>query len=377
MKIVFTGGGTGGHFYPILSVAEAIVKLSKENKLITPEMYFFAPTPYNQGLLYDHNITYKKVQAGKIRRYFSVMNFFDLWKILWGVIGATYELFGIFPDVVFSKGGYGSFPAVFAARVLGIPVFIHESDSKPGRVNAWAGKFATRIAVSYNDAAKFFPKDRVAYTGQPILKEREEPIVSGAFEFFGFDESLPTIFIMGGSQGSETINNIILDCLPELLKNFQIIHQVGTTNAEVMQKSAEAVLLENKNKGRYKLFGYLNSLEMKMASGAATLVVSRGGSTIFEIASWGRPSIIIPLPEEISHDQTKNAYAYARSGAASVMEEKNLKPHIFISEIKRLIEDKNLYSQMSQSAKSFWKPGASEEIAEEILRIGLSHENTE
>jgi UDP-N-acetylglucosamine--N-acetylmuramyl-(pentapeptide) pyrophosphoryl-undecaprenol N-acetylglucosamine transferase len=196
MKIIFTGGGSGGHFYPIIAIVEAIQKVTKQKKLLTPEMYFFGPSPYNQGILYDHNIRYKKVSAGKLRRYFSILNFFDLFKTAWGVLGAILDVFDIFPDVVFSKGGYGSFPTVLAARVLRIPVFIHESDSAPGRVNKWAGKFADRIAVSYKEAAHYFKAEKVAYTGQPILTERLEPITANALEFFGFDLSVipPNVF---------------------------------------------------------------------------------------------------------------------------------------------------------------------------------------
>ncbi len=374
MKILFTGGGTGGHFYPIIAIAESIRKICKENKLLTPKMYFMSVSPYNQGLLYDHDIEFKKVTAGKLRRYFSIKNFFDLFKTGWGVLNALFDLFDIFPDVVFGKGGFASFPVLLSARILRIPVFIHESDSTPGRVNKWAGRFAKRIAISYKQASVFFPTERVAYTGQPIQKEKLIPLTAGAFEFFGFNESLPTIFIMGGSQGSETINNITLDALEELVKDFQIIHQTGEQHQRVIQESADAILLDSPYKKRYKSFGYLNSLEMGMAAGCASLIVSRAGSTIFEIASWGKPSVIIPIPESTSHDQTKNAYAYASTGACSVIEEDNLKPNIFIAEARRIIGDKALYQKMSESAKAFFKPEAADLIGKELLSIALGHE---
>lgn len=374
MKIIFTGGGTGGHFYPIIAINEAIQKIAKQKKLITPEMYFFGPSPYNQGILYDHNIKYKKVTAGKVRRYFSFLNFFDLFKTGWGVIGALMDVFDIYPDVVFSKGGYGSFPTVLAARILRIPVFVHESDSAPGRVNKWAGKFAKRVAVSYKEAASYFKEEKVAYTGQPVLEERLEPLTHGASEFFGFDNTIPTVFIMGGSQGAEIINNAILDILPELVKNFQIIHQTGPANIEMMKQSAAAILLESVNKNRYKPLAYLNSLEMRMAAGVAAVVISRAGSTIFEIASWGKPSIVIPINETVSHDQVKNAFAYARAGACSVIKEENLKSHILLLEIERIIENKEVNEKMKEGAKNFFKPGAAEAIAREIFSIVLSHE---
>ena len=309
-----------------------------------------------------------------MRRSFSILNFFDLFKTCWGVVSTFFDVFDVFPDVVFGKGGYGSFPTLVAARILHIPVFIHESDASPGRVNKWAGKFAKRIAISYPQAAEFFPNERVAFTGQPILRDKQEPITAGAHEFFGFEETFPTIFIMGGSQGSETINNILMDSLSELIKDFQIIHQTGPNNIEIMRESAEAILLESPHKNRYKPFAYMNSLEISMAAGAASIVVNRAGSSIFEIASWGRPSIIIPLPEDVSHDQTKNAFAHAESGACSVLEEENLKPHIFISEIRRILENKELYQKMSGAAKAFFKPDAADLIAKELLAMALGHE---
>jgi UDP-N-acetylglucosamine--N-acetylmuramyl-(pentapeptide) pyrophosphoryl-undecaprenol N-acetylglucosamine transferase len=377
MKIVFTGGVTGGHFYPIIAVAESIQKIAKEKRLLTPEIFFFAPSPYNQGLLYDHNIEFKKVTAGKIRTYFSILNFTDIFKTAWGVLGALFDIFDAYPDVVFSKGAYGSFPVVLAARLLRIPVFVHESDSVPGKVNKWSGKFAARIAVSYKEAAFYFPADKVAYTGQPVLEERLVPITNEASEFFEFDQTIPTIFIIGGSQGAEIINNIILDILPELVKNFQIIHQTGPANMKVMEESAAAILLENPNKKRYKPMGYLNSLEMRMASGVAALVISRGGSTIFEIASWAKPSIIIPITNSNGNHQVKNAFAYAKNGACSVIEEENLKPNILLAEVRRIIENKELSDKMITSASEFFKPGAADQIARELFSIVLSHEKLE
>lgn len=377
MKIIFTGGGSGGHFYPIIAIAESIQKIAKKNKLVSPEMFFCAPTPYNQGLLYEHHIEFKKVTAGKMRRYFSLLNFVDFFKTLWGIVGALFDVFDIFPDVVFSKGGYGSFPVVFASRLLRIPVFVHESDSAPGRANKWAGKFAARIAVSYREAAAFFPTNKVAYTGQPVLEERLTPLTNSASEFFGFDTSLPTIFFLGGSQGAEIINNIVLDILPDLVKNFQVIHQTGPANIEIIKESAAAILLENPNKDRYKPFGYLNSLEMRMASGAANLVVSRAGSTIFEIASWQKPAIIVPIADSNENHQVKNAFAYAKQGACSVIQEENLKPNILLAEIRRITSSPELTEKMIAGAKNFFKPGAADQIAEELLAIVLSHEKLE
>ncbi|HEY6021488.1 MAG TPA: glycosyltransferase, partial [Candidatus Paceibacterota bacterium] len=140
MKILFTGGVTGGHFYPIIAVAEAVNDEVRERKLIEPQLYFAAPDPYDNEMLLANNITFVKTSAGKIRNYFSILNFFDYFKTAWGVFRSVIRIFFLYPDVVFGKGGYGSFPTLLAAKLFRIPVVIHESDAEPGRVNKWAGK---------------------------------------------------------------------------------------------------------------------------------------------------------------------------------------------------------------------------------------------
>lgn len=374
MRVLFTGGGTGGHFYPIISIAEELNNLAREKRLIELELFFMSPTPYNPGILFENNIVYKRNSAGKIRRYFSLMNFFDLFKTGWGIIVSLYQIYRLYPDVVFGKGGYASFPALFAARLLGIPAVIHESDTVPGRVNLWAGKFAKRIAISYRESAHFFPADKVAFTGQPIRKDISTPITSGAREFLKIEENIPVVLILGGSQGAQKINDVVLECLKDLLNKYAVIHQTGRKNIVEAQATAEAILFDHPHKDRYKPFDYLNALALRMSAGVSSLVVSRAGSTIFEISAWGLPSIIVPINEKISRDQHTNAFAYARSGACEVIEEDNLSPHVLTSEITRLITDEAGREKMKTASKEFFKPDAARLVAEEILKIALDHE---
>jgi len=152
MKIAFAGGGSGGHFYPIIAVAQQIQEQVSKNKLLEPKLYYFAPEPYDKKLLFELNIKFVHITAGKMRKYFSVKNFFDFFKTGIGIMGALWSILMIFPDVIFSTGSYASFPVLFAARIFGIPVLIHESDSTPGKANKWAAKFAKKISVSPNNA---------------------------------------------------------------------------------------------------------------------------------------------------------------------------------------------------------------------------------
>lgn len=377
MKIILTGGGTGGHFYPIIAVAEKLNELAKENRLLKPELYYMSTDPYDESLLFENSITFHKVSAGKIRRNKTpenlIKNFFDLFKTFMGVLSAMWRVFVIYPDVVFGKGGYASFPVLFAARFFGIPVVIHESDSKPGKVNTWAGKFARKVAISYPDAGAYFKKEVTAYTGNPIRKAIEEKQVLGSHEFFNLDKNIPTVFVIGGSLGSRFINEIVMDALPELVAKYQVIHQTGKDNFAVITETSRVVLNGNSNKDRYKAFPYMNSLALRMASGASDIIISRAGSAIFEIASWGRASIIIPIPEETSHDQRTNAYSYARSGACVVIEEKNLSAGVFLSEIERILHP-DVKAKMEASATAFARKDSAKLIAEGILAIGLEHE---
>ncbi len=374
MRILFTGGGTGGHFYPIIAVAEAIKNLIKEKRLIEPELFYMAPTPYNESVLFEQGIEYRKVPAGKSRKYFSLLNFFDLWTTGLGIITALYKVYRLYPDVIFGKGGYASFPVLLAAKILRIPVVIHESDAVPGRVNKWAGKFAARIAVSWSEAAKYFPSDKVAHTGNPIRNDVRERKTEGAREFLQIDEGVPVVLVLGGSQGAEVINEEVIEALPDLVKKFAIVHQTGKSNLSSVKTTADVILHNSPHKERYKPYPYLNTIEMRMAAGAADVVVSRAGSTIFEIAAWHLPSIIIPINESHGDHQRMNAFAYARTGACEVIEEGNFTSHILSAEVERIISSADLRSKMIAATIAFDMPDASKKVAEEVLKIALSHE---
>ncbi len=373
MKILFTGGGSGGHFYPIIAIVEEINQLAKENKLIGLELFYMSHSPYNEGLLFEHGVTFKKNTAGKLRVYFSLMNIVDMFKTAWGVIVSLWAIFTIYPDVIFGKGGYASFPSLLAGKMLKIPVVIHESDSVPGRVNAWAGKFAARIAISYPESATYFPQGKTAYTGNPIRKDIMHALSSGAHEYLGLDPHIPTILVIGGSQGAQLINDTVVDALPRLVQKYQIIHQTGKNNFNMVKNTADVVLLTNEFKKRYQPFDYLNNLALRMSAGAASLVISRAGSSLFEIASWEKPAIVIPITKSNGNHQRMNAYAYARTGAAVVLEEANLSGNILSAEVDRLLDNPSVLAQMSEATKASQHPEAARKIATEILNIALDH----
>jgi len=372
---MLTGGGTGGHFYPLIAIAEKLIELGDKNKIVDLKLYYMADKPYDGEMLYENSINFIKVPAGKMRLYFSIKNFFDIFKTITGMIIGLIVMFFIYPDVVISKGGYAAFPAVFAARILRIPVIVHESDSHPGRMNSWTAKFAKYVAVSWPEAGGYLPKEKTAHTGQPIRKEILKGDPNGAYDFFHFDHNIPTILVSGGSQGAEKINNIIIETLSELLQKYQIIHQVGYKNLEeVKLRSKLFTDMDKKFPNRYFITPYLNNLQTRMAAGISSLVISRAGSYIFEIASWGIPSIIIPITNSNGDHQRKNAWSYARAGACEVIEEANLTKHLLIAEIDKLLANKDRMEKMHENALAFAGDNAAEKIAQLAINLALTHE---
>ncbi len=378
MTIAFTGGGSGGHFYPIIAIAEAINDMVRDRHIVQPKLYYLAPSPFDEKALFENGLTYIHIPAGKMRRYSSILNFTDSFVTALGTLSALITLVRLYPDVVVSKGGFGSVPTVIAAHILRIPIVIHESDAKPGRANLLGAKFAQKIAISFENAAKFFPQkvqSKIARTGIPIRKALKRVDVEGAKQFLGLEAGIPTILILGGSQGSMKINEAVLSCLPELVSFANVIHQTGQEHFAAVDSIAKVTLSNNPQASRYHPFNYLSEISLQRAATAANLVISRAGSgSIAEISFWKKPSIIIPIPESVSHDQRTNAYAYARTGGAVVLEEENLTPHLLAAEAKRILTDSEVGKRMGDSAAGFNDADAATVIGEQVLAIALSHE---
>ena len=325
--------------------------------------------------LRQEDIKYRWVPAGKSRRYFSPLNFLDLFKLAAGILKAIWSIFLDIPDVVFAKGGYASFPAVLAARLLNIPIIIHESDSVPGRVNKWAANFAKRIAISFPEAAKYFSEgEKTAFTGHPVRKSVIDGNKDAALSIFGFSKNLPVILVTGGSQGAEKINDIFLDIAGQVIEFAQVIHQTGQNNYDGVKKRAEVVLEKNPYASRYRAYGFLGEADLRDALSIATLAISRpGAGSIYYLAASSLPAILVPITDSAQDHQRANAYNYARTGAAQVIEEENLTGNILFAEIRRLLENPERLEKMRASAAAFARPDAAEKIAREIINLALAH----
>jgi UDP-N-acetylglucosamine--N-acetylmuramyl-(pentapeptide) pyrophosphoryl-undecaprenol N-acetylglucosamine transferase len=375
MKIVFTGGGTAGHIFPIIAIVREIKKSYKGGDL---DFFYIGPKDeFAQNLLLREGIRIKFVLSGKIRRYFSptsfLKNIFDIFfKIPIGFLQSFFWIFILSPDLIFSKGGYGSLPVSFAGWLLLVPIILHESDAEPGLANKIISRLSIEIFVSFPvENTNYFPSNKMVYVGNPIRSELLMGDKEKAKELFNLKFDKPVLLVIGGSQGSERINDIILTILPKLLKNFEVIHQTGIKNIERVKNESRAVLYTKEDSillEYYHPVGFLDEEMLKHAYKAADLIISRSGSgSIFEISSLGKPSILIPLPESAQNHQVKNAYVYSKFGACIVVEENNLKPNFFLEEIRLLLARKEKIQSMSIAARLFSKELSARIIAEYII----------
>lgn len=369
MKILFTGGGTGGHIFPILAISREIRKIYQAEDI---EFFYIGPEDeFSTILLSQEGIKVKTILAGKARRYLNwksgLENFIDIFvKIPIGIFQAFFYIFFLAPDLVFSKGGYGSIPGVIASFLLRVPIFLHESDVAPGLANRFLSRLAGSIFVSF-PKTEYFKPSKMILVGNPIRREMLETHEEEGREFFRLSDEKPVIFILGGSQGAQRINDKILEILPELLNDFEVMHQAGINNFKQVRAEAKVVISKDLEK-YYHIFPFLKEEELKKAYKIADLIIARAGSgTIFEIAAFVKPSILIPLPEAAQNHQIKNAYAFAQGGATLVLEEENFTPRFFLEKLKYLFSHPEELEKMKKSAKEFSKPLAGQQIAQYLV----------
>jgi len=367
MKIVFTGGGTGGHIYPIVAIIRELKRKYGDIYL----SYIGPKDNFCRVVLAREHVKVRNIVSGKIRRYFDplavIQNVIDaVVKVPLGVIQSFFWLFLINPDLVFSKGGYGSFPVTISAWILGIPVFLQESDVVPGLASKKNIKYATGIFVSFAKTENL-PARKMIVTGNPVRQEIINGSKQDAIKDLGLKGDRPIILVIGGSQGAQRINDKILDALSELLKNYEIIHITGPRNIDQITKESK-ITVGADLLGYYHPLGFADERILTNIYAAADLIVSRAGSSgIFEIAAIKKPSILIPLPESAQNHQVKNAYAYAQTGAALVMEENNFTSHLFLEKISEILGSPETLAAMAEAASQFARPNAAKAIADFVV----------
>lgn len=373
-RILFTGGGSGGHIYPLVAVLEELYSLAAQGGFQF-EAYYMGPSHALNHELAKRGVKIWSIISSKYRAYASIENILDIPKFIFSIFEAFVKIFILMPDVVFSKGGPGALAVVMMARFYHIPVIIHDSDAVPGLTNRTSARFAQKIGISFASAGQYFSaKEKLALVGNPIRPEllRNSPSQSLGRLHFQLNPQDKVVLVLGGSLGSVRINDFILDNLANMLSLSQVVHQVGVKNIDQVKTEAGVMLQETDPlaKHRYRIISFLEAEEMKNALAAADIVISRAGSgAIFELAHFGKPAIMIPLAESANGHQKANAYEYAETGAAIVIEEPNLLNTLFMNQLRDLLGSSDSLKAMSAAALSFAQPKAGQKIAEEILKL--------
>ncbi|OGN08915.1 MAG: hypothetical protein A3J46_02545 [Candidatus Yanofskybacteria bacterium RIFCSPHIGHO2_02_FULL_41_11] len=372
MRILLVGGGSGGHVYPVIAIANALKE--KSAKVGGAELMLLGDDRLMRQAAQENGIKFHSILSGKLRRYFSILNLLDIFKFPVGFIQSLWYIYWFMPDVVFAKGGYVSVIPSLIAKLYFIPLYIHDSDAVPGLANRFLGKLADKIFISFQISIAYFNASKTILIGNPVRKELLNGNKNEAVKLFNFSADKKTVFVYGGSQGSRSINNIILESLVIMVgKDLQIIHQCGKNQYDIVKSEVDKIIKEGEGSyadsitQNYKLFSFLNVGQLSAAYALCDVVVSRAGAgSIAEIAILGKPAIFIPLSTKSSRgEQIANAVELSKHGAVMI-EEENLTPHIVMSQIEYLLKPEN-YEEISQKIKSFAMPDAADKIAEAIL----------
>lgn len=327
-RIILTGGGTAGHVTPNIALIPKLRDLGYDIQ------YIGSYNGIEKELIEPFGITYHGISSGKLRRYFSVQNFTDPFRVVKGFSEARKLIKDLKPDVIFSKGGFVSVPVVLAGKRCKVPVIIHESDMTPGLANKIAIPSAVKVCCNFPETLDSLPKGKAVLTGSPIRQELLSGNKIAAMDMCGFTADKPVILVIGGSLGSVIVNNAVRKSLPRLLEKFQIIHLCGKG------KTDDSL---NDTKG-YCQFEYIRD-ELRDIFALADIVISRAGANaICELLALRKPNLLIPLSAKASRgDQILNARSFERQGFSMVIEEEDLTEETLVSSVLDLYENRGSY----------------------------------
>ncbi len=336
-RIILTGGGTAGHVTPNIALLPHLKELGYDIH------YIGSYTGIEKELIEQFDITYHGISSGKLRRYFSWQNFTDPFRVIKGFGEAKNLIKTLKPDVIFSKGGFVSVPVVMAGKKCNVPTIIHESDMTPGLANKLSIPSATKVCCNFPETLAHLPEEKAVLTGSPIRQELLSGNRTRAKELCGFTSDKPVILIVGGSQGSVAVNHAVRAILPELLKEFQVIHLCGKGKIDEDLKGLDG----------YVQFEYIKQ-ELKDLFALTDIVISRAGANaICELLALRKPNLLIPLSINASRgDQILNARSFERQGFSLVLEEEELTNQVLLDAIHSLYEKRDTYiGAMKQSSQ--------------------------
>ncbi len=356
MKYIITGGGTGGHIFSAIATANEL-----KNRDPNAEFLFVGANDYMEmDIIPKAGYQIVGMDIHRMNRFQKWKN----WVMPFEILKSLYQSYKIIkkfkPDAVIGTGGFATGPVIFAAQYMGVPTFIQEHNAYPGITNQLLARKATRIHVAYKNVIKYFKREKVALTGNPVRDEFYKPVPAKtqAVKVFDLIPDKPVVLLLGGSRGAKPMNEALAKILPELVKNdIQVIFQTG--------------------KNHYKDYQYLNSTHIKVmpfidnmiqAYAASDLVISRSGAmSVTEFALLGKPAIIVPDPFFEQDHQTYNAEEIAESGAAVYIKETELEDRL-LPEILAILQDETKKRELSQKILHFGFPNAAKDIAKDITK---------
>ena len=370
MRVLVSGGGTGGHIYPALAIATQL-RTQHQAEIL----FLGSDDGLENEIVPAAGFRLATVKAGKLRRYLSFKTITGVLRVPLGMIQAFRIVRKFRPDAAFTSGGYVAVPAALATRLNGVPLLLHQQDVPPNLSNRLAAPLATRISVAFADSLPYFPARKTLVLGNPIrqsMLDVRATTPQQARTSLGFDAATPLLLVTGGSQGARHLNQVVCHALPQLLAHCQVLQISGKDLYNETRSLANSVLADQDEalQQRYRLVPYLNE-EMPLAMQAADLVLCRSGaSTLTELAILSKPSILVPLPPAIgSSPQEANAAMFGRKQAAIVILNDDLKPEILVERVKSILTSSTLLEAMSQAVSEFAKPEATQDITKEIIKI--------
>lgn len=392
VRLLITGGGTGGHVSPALAVIQTIQEMQKERPWLATFLYVGSADGVEKALVTAAGIPFRAVACGKLRRaanpfaMISRQNLLDLFRVPVGIVQAIGLILRFHPDAVLSTGGFVSVPAAMAAAITGVPILAHEQTAQIGLGNRIAVRFARRIALSFEIPEKLIPvsaRGKVVITGNPVRSVVMQGDPDKAIKLFGFDDAdngLPTVYVTGGAQGSHVINEAVKESLAELLTFCRIVHQCGrqphqeTQDIDVLKEAAAGLPVPLQR--HYAVVQFVGA-EIGDLFALADLIVSRSGAgTVSEAAALGKPAVYIPLVPTGGDEQRKNARRFEDAGAAVVIESSMLTGPKLASTVRALLTDAGRLTEMGKAAKTLTRHDAARALSGELLALaGLDQSN--
>ena len=334
--IVLTGGGTAGHVTPNIALIPGLKEMGYKIS------YIGSYNGIEKNLIEAEGIPYYGISTGKLRRYIDPKNLSDPFRVVKGIFEARKLIKKINPDIVFSKGGFVAVPVVLAAKNCKVPVIIHESDMTPGLANKICIPYASKVCCNFPETLSNLPEGKAVVTGTPIRKELQEGNAERGYAFTGLSSDKPVILVMGGSLGSVNVNNHVRQALPELLKQYQVVHLCGKGNMDHSLDHTDG----------YRQYEYIKE-ELPDLFAMADLIISRAGANaICEISTLAIPNLLIPLSANASRgDQILNAHSFEKQGYSEVIEEENLTKDTLLSAVQKLHDNRDTYISAMKNSK--------------------------